>query len=123
MKVFVSMPFDPAFDGVYRAIESAADDNKLKAYRVYQQRFSEYIPEVIESMIKECVIFIADVTGNNPNVLTDRTGKGARQADNTHIAEPPRKRPFQYKKHDDKAVFQRRLGRACVRASRSVQPA
>ncbi len=71
MKVFVSLPFDPSFDKTFAAIKTAAQDNDLEAYRVDQEQFATQIPACIEREIKESVIFIADITGNNPNVLNE----------------------------------------------------
>jgi hypothetical protein len=69
MKAFVSLPFNPEFDGTYRTIERSAAENNLTAYRVDQQTFATSINYSIEKAIKECVVFISDITGNNPNVL------------------------------------------------------
>lgn len=71
MKVFVSIPFDPLFDTIFQAIEHAANETKLKAYRVDQEHFAKSIPDSIEREIRESIIFIADITGNNPNVLNE----------------------------------------------------
>lgn len=71
MKVFVSMPFDSSFDKIYQAIEHAANENNLKTYHVDQEYFAKSIPDSIEKEIRESIIFIADITGNNPNVLNE----------------------------------------------------
>lgn len=71
MKVFVSIPFDSSFDKIFQAIEHAANEKKLKAYRVDQEHFAKSIPDSIEREIRESIIFIADITGNNPNVLNE----------------------------------------------------
>lgn len=69
MKAFVSLPFNPEFDETYRTIERSAAENNLSAYRVDQETFATSIHYSIETAIKECVLFISDITGNNPNVL------------------------------------------------------
>ncbi|MDI6736848.1 MAG: hypothetical protein QME42_11785, partial [bacterium] len=84
MKVFVSLPFDSSFDNIYQAIDHVANENKSKAYRVDQEHFAKSIPDSIEREIRESIIFIADITGNNPNVLNEigqaqALGRGFRQ--------------------------------------------
>lgn len=69
MDVFISTPFGPDFDEVSRVIRSVAESQGLSAYRVDQDRLAEPIAEAIERKIRESRMVVADLTGNNPNVL------------------------------------------------------
>jgi hypothetical protein len=69
MDVFMSMPFVPAFDPIWKTIQEATQERALTSYRVDQEHLGEPIADNIERRIRESRIVIADLTGNNPNVL------------------------------------------------------
>ena len=68
--VFVLMPFESAFDDIYKfGIKGAADDAGAYAERVDEQIFTEGILERIFNQINKADVIIADMTGRNPNVF------------------------------------------------------
>lgn len=68
--VFVLMPFDSAFDDIYKfGIKGACDDVGAYAERVDEQIFSEGILDRIFNQISKADVIIADMTGRNPNVF------------------------------------------------------
>jgi hypothetical protein len=68
---FVLMPFDPAFDDVYKlGIKGAVGQfDDLFAERVDEQIYREGILDRIYRQIEVADIIIADMTGQNPNVF------------------------------------------------------
>jgi hypothetical protein len=68
---FVLMPFDPAFDDVYKlGIKGAvADFDDIHAERVDEQIYREGILERIYTQIEAADLIIADMTGQNANVF------------------------------------------------------
>jgi hypothetical protein len=68
---FVLMPFDKAFEDIYRlGIKGAADQfDGLVAERVDDQIYREGILERIYRQIEVADIIIADMSGQNPNVF------------------------------------------------------
>jgi nucleoside 2-deoxyribosyltransferase len=71
MYAFVLMPFDPAFDDIYKlGIKEPAEKLGIRAERVDEQIFhKENILERIYSQIDAADLIIADLTGRNPNVF------------------------------------------------------
>jgi nucleoside 2-deoxyribosyltransferase len=71
MFAFVLMPFDPAFDDIYRlGIKETAEKLGIRAERVDEQIFhKENILERIYNQIDAADLIIADLTGRNPNVF------------------------------------------------------
>ncbi|UPT94395.1 hypothetical protein J4G48_0034590 [Bradyrhizobium barranii subsp. apii] len=71
MFAFVLMPFDAAFDDVYKlGIKETAEKLGIRAERVDEQIFhKENILERIYRQIDAADIIIADMTGRNPNVF------------------------------------------------------
>lgn len=68
--VFVLMPFDKAFNDIYKfGIKGAADDVKAYAERVDEQIFTEGILDRIFNQISKADVIVADMTGRNPNVF------------------------------------------------------
>lgn len=67
--VFVSLSFSPKFNEVYRAINAASKKIGLVACRVDQGKKAVLISEDLPKKIRESRIVVADLTGNNPNVL------------------------------------------------------
>ena len=64
------MPFDEAFEDVYRlGIKSACEEAGVIAERVDEQIYSETILDRIYRQIKVANFVIADMTGKNPNVF------------------------------------------------------
>jgi len=67
---FVLMPFDSAFDDIYKlGIQAVANECDVIAERVDEQNFSETILERIYRQIETADFVIADMTGRNPNVF------------------------------------------------------
>jgi nucleoside 2-deoxyribosyltransferase len=71
MYAFVLMPFDVAFDDIYKlGIKETAEKLGIRAERVDEQIFhKENILERICSQIDAADLIIADLTGRNPNVF------------------------------------------------------
>jgi nucleoside 2-deoxyribosyltransferase len=71
MYAFVLMPFDVAFDDIYKlGIKETAEKLGIRAERVDEQIFhKENILERIYSQIDAADLIIADLTGRNPNVF------------------------------------------------------
>src|SRR5689334_16538674 len=68
--IFVLMPFDSAFDDIYKfGIKGASDDVGAYAERVDEQIFSEGILDRIFNQISKADVIVADMTGRNPNVF------------------------------------------------------
>src|SRR5258708_39246269 len=68
--VFVLMPFDAAFDDIYKfGIKGAADDGGAYAERVDEQTFTEGILERIFKQLSKAGVIGADMTRRNPNVF------------------------------------------------------
>jgi hypothetical protein len=68
--VIVLMPFSPSFKPVYDlGIKPAALDCGLVCERIDEQHFTESILERIVAQIRRARFVVADMTGNNPNVL------------------------------------------------------
>jgi hypothetical protein len=68
-KIVVVMPFNKEFDDVYCAMVWALRKTRLPFVRVDQIPASTRISLDIEDRIERCNAVIADITGNNPNVL------------------------------------------------------
>jgi nucleoside 2-deoxyribosyltransferase len=67
---FVLMPFDKAFDDIYKiGIKETANSMGILAERVDEQIFREGILERIYRQIELADLIVADMTGQNPNVF------------------------------------------------------
>jgi nucleoside 2-deoxyribosyltransferase len=67
---FVMMPFSNRFDEVYRnLIAPVVRDNGLSVLRADEMAGPGFVLEQIRSAIQQSRLCIADLTGNNPNVL------------------------------------------------------
>lgn len=67
---FVLMPFDKAFDDIYKiGIKETANSLGILAERVDEQIFREGILERIYRQIELADLIVADMTGQNPNVF------------------------------------------------------
>lgn len=68
--VFVLMPFEKAFDDVYKlGIKAAAEAAGTYAERVDEQSFTERILDRIYNQISKADVIVADMSGRNPNVF------------------------------------------------------
>ena len=68
--VFVLMPFEAAFDDIYRfGIKGAAEEVGAYAARVDEQMFWEGILDRVFNQINKADVVIADMTGRNANVF------------------------------------------------------
>ncbi len=68
--VFVLMPFDPAFNDIYKfGIKGAADEVGAYAERGDEQNFTEGILDRIFNQISKADVIVADMTERNPNVF------------------------------------------------------
>ena len=71
MDVFMSLPFSEDFKKVSEVIKEVARRRELQAYRVDGGNLGVPLAEVITAKIRESRVVVADVTGNNPNVLNE----------------------------------------------------
>lgn len=70
--IFVSFPFDGGFNALFRVVHDRAARHKLNAVRIDQSSgVTISIADSIHRRIRESRLIIADVTGNNPNVLNE----------------------------------------------------
>lgn len=70
--VFVSFPFEPRFDVVFDAIKDVIAKRSLNAIRIDQTSpIARSISAEIQQRIRGARLIVADVTGNNPNVLNE----------------------------------------------------
>jgi hypothetical protein len=68
--VFVLMPFDPAFNDIYKfGIKGAAEEVGAYAERLDEQLYTEGMLERIFNQISKADVIVADMTGQNPNVF------------------------------------------------------
>ena len=70
-RIFLSMPFAEEFNPVAEIVREAARKKSHSTYRTDDQFLSESLPSVIFRNIRESLVVVADVTGNNPNVLNE----------------------------------------------------
>jgi hypothetical protein len=120
--VFAAMPFDPKYDDTYFvAMAPAAESIGAVCKRVDGEEFSGDIVEEIQSLIKDSVAVIVDLSESNPNVLYEAGYSHALKKPTIHICcTPLRDLPFdvaqwntiRYRRgqtHDLKAPLARRL--------------
>ena len=68
--VFVSIPYNGRFDDVYDLVYRLASQRQLQAVRVDRlEKTMEPVATLIQRCIREARLVVADITGNNPNVL------------------------------------------------------
>lgn len=97
---FVLMPFEPAFDDIYRlGIQAAANELDVVAERVDEQVYSESILERIYRQIESADFIIADMTGRNPNVFYEVGYAHAREKICTLLTQNADDIPFDLKHH------------------------
>jgi hypothetical protein len=68
-RVFVLMPFDPAFDWLYEEVRAAGEDAGVAIERADDIFQAGIVIDQIKTRIKEADIVIAVCTGRNPNVF------------------------------------------------------
>jgi hypothetical protein len=67
---FVAMPYsEHSVPNVFATIRTAVENCGYQVIRVDQERFAGSILERIWDQIRQADLFLADLTGNNPNVL------------------------------------------------------
>ena len=94
------MPFDAAFDDVYKlAIQAAAIEASVVAERVDEQRFSERILDQVYRQIRTADFIIADMTGMNANVFYEVGYAHAHEKLCTLITQRAEDIPFDLKHH------------------------
>jgi hypothetical protein len=97
---FILMPFDPAFDDIYKlGIKATADELGVVAERVDEQRFSETMLDRIYRQIDAADFIIADMTGKNPNVFYEVGYAHARSKLCTLLTQSASDIPFDLKHH------------------------
>jgi hypothetical protein len=73
MNVFVIMPFAKEFDEVYAnlkiAVQTALTQEGTRCYRLDEVKSAGRITSDLVTELKQASLCIADVTGNNPNVM------------------------------------------------------
>lgn len=68
--VFVLMPFDAAFDDIYKfGIKGAAEDVGAYAERIDEQYFDSGVLDRTYNQINKADVIVADMTGKNANVF------------------------------------------------------
>jgi nucleoside 2-deoxyribosyltransferase len=97
---FVLMPFDPAFNDIYKfGIQETATNLGVVAERVDEQKFSETMLERIYRQIESADFIIADMTGKNPNVFYEVGYAHARGKLCTLLTQTAADIPFDLKHH------------------------
>ena len=67
---FVLMPFDPAFEDVYKiGIREAAEAARINAERLDDQIYAEGMLDRVYRQIEAADVIVADMSGRNPNVF------------------------------------------------------
>lgn len=70
---FVIMPFKPAFDSVFEAVRritsAAVPDEAIECFWMKDVHAAGSITDDMVTSIRQADLFVADVTGNNPNVM------------------------------------------------------
>lgn len=70
--VFLSAPFDGRFDAVLTLVQELAGRRQLRATRVDEaSMIAQPVAEEIRRLLRGSRVVVADLTGNNPNVLNE----------------------------------------------------
>lgn len=95
-RVFVIMPFNDEFDDVWVGGIKKACLGDFAPLRVDQISLSSWITDDVEEYIDKSTTVVADVTGNNPNVMFELGYALGRKKDPIIIVQPqePGKVPF-----------------------------
>jgi len=97
---FVLMPFEDAFDDIYKlGIQAVANELGVVAERVDEQNFSETILERIYRQIDAADFIIADMTGKNPNVFYEVGYAHAKGKPCTLLTQSAEDIPFDLRQH------------------------
>lgn len=97
---FVLMPFDSAFDDIYKlGIQAAASEQGVVAQRVDEQFYSEGMLDRIYRQIDAADFIIADMTGQNPNVFYEVGYAHAKDKLCTLLTQDASDIPFDLKQH------------------------
>lgn len=107
---FVLMPFDTAFDDIYRlGIKETATSLGITAERVDEQKYHEGILERIYRQIEAADIIIADMSGKNPNVFYEVGYAHAKQKLRILLTAEADDIPFDLK-HQRHVVYKNSIG-------------
>lgn len=68
-RCFLLMPFDPSFDGIYQRVSVALEERKFTVMRADSMFVNRAVLTTIVQGILTSHFIIAELTGNNPNVL------------------------------------------------------
>jgi len=73
MKAFVIMPFKNDFNDVYffikEAVKNSVPGEKIECFRLDEKKAAGKITDDLINSIETSTFCIADLTGNNPNVM------------------------------------------------------
>lgn len=97
--VAVMMPFSPAFDDVFAAIETSSRTAGLKCTRADRVWEDSTIVQDIFNLIYRSRIVVADLTGSNPNVLYEVGIAHTLGRPVVPLAQAPVSRPFDIAHH------------------------
>ena len=92
--VAVMMPFDPAYDAVYKTIRNACGDRNLNAVRVDEIFGPRNVMDDIFKVIVQSRFVISDLTKRNPNVLYETGIAHARNCEVIMIVQNEEDIPF-----------------------------
>lgn len=70
-ELFVSMPFNKAYNSVFNVLRTCAKSRQLEAIRVDQTPSQGPISAAVHRRIRDARLVVADITANNPNVLNE----------------------------------------------------
>ena len=93
-QVAVMMPFDPAYDAVYRAIQNACRDHNLNTIRVDEISGPSIVVSDVFKIIVQSRFVISDLTKRNPNVLYETGIAHARNCEVVMIVQNKDDIPF-----------------------------
>ena len=101
-KCFVVMPFegfDQAYQAVQKATSTALPDQSIECYWLKDARHAGRITDDIITGLRESALCVADVTGNNPNVMWETGYAMALGKPTILIGQLVEKLPFDLKDH------------------------
>ncbi len=103
LRCFVIIPFDDRFDGVYevvrRAVSTALPGERIQCSSLKESKAAGKITDHIVSAIENATLCVADVSGNNPNVMWETGYAMALGKPTILIAERLGRLPFDLKVH------------------------
>ncbi len=119
--VFVLIPFNPQYEGVYQLVSSICSEIGLKAQRGDEEFLSgDIFPHIIRLLVRARIV-VADVDGRNPNVFYELGIAQAIGKNTILIAKAPQDVPFDLKAkrlviYEDEAQLRQRLSLELSRA-------